>query len=83
MNRLALCCLASLTLASGGCSSSKKPKPNPAIATQTEADFMERWVQKRIGELMASGTATDALQARRMAQEEFRKQWPYAVPTKP
>jgi len=67
--------LAALSL---GCSSKPKPpKPNPAIATDVEEGFKTRWVAKRMGELQASGAATDPREARRMAVEEFRKKFEF------
>lgn len=80
IKRLALCSFALATFATTGCIFSKKP--DSAIAAGNEAEYMEKWVQHRINELMASGGATDALQARRQAQDEFRTRFKYAIPAK-
>jgi len=73
-----LTCLAALVLFSSGCNlfrKSKKPKDNPAIATEVEADFRQRWVDHRVAQLMEQGA--DALTARSQADTEFRQQYPY------
>jgi hypothetical protein len=58
-----------------GCA--RKPKPSPAIATEVEEAFKQRWIAKRMSELQASGAASDAREARRLAAEEFRKAFEY------
>lgn len=63
-----------LVLAAGACRS--KPKPNPAITSEVEEEFKQRWIAKRMGELQAGGT-TDPREARRIAVEEFQKKYPY------
>ena len=70
---MALATLATLAVAPG-CSS--KPRPSPRIAEGVEESFRQRWIAKRMGELQASGKATDARQARRMATEEFKLRFP-------
>jgi hypothetical protein len=80
MKRLApIACLA-LLLAGTGCHLfSKKepatPKEKPDIASQVEADFMQRWIDKRTGELVASGSTPAAAHDRAVA--EFRTQYSY------
>lgn len=64
--------------ATSGChffSRSKKPKPNPAIASDVEASFQRRWLDRREAELAAKGT--DAVTARQQAEAEFREKFPY------
>lgn len=79
MKHLFLACLAALVLASTpGCHwlrKSKKPKENPAIASDVEADFRQRWMEHRIAELTASGT--DSTAARQQAEREFQERYPY------
>lgn len=60
-----------------GCLSSRKPKETTTIAAELEEGFKERWVTKRVGELLLNGAATDGLQARRMALQEFRERYEY------
>jgi ABC-type uncharacterized transport system auxiliary subunit len=77
-----ICFLSFLSLASLFLGCSSKPKPNPAIATDVEESFKNRWVAKRMGELQASGAAPDAREARRLAVEEFRKKYEYTSAAK-
>jgi hypothetical protein len=74
-----LFCVATLTVSSStGCNlfkKNKKPKENPAIASEVEAGFRQRWVDHRVAELV--GTGTDALSARSQAENEFRAKYPY------
>jgi len=71
--------LAALVLCSaGGCNlfrKSKKPKDNPAIAADVEAQFRQRWIDKRVAEL--TGQGKDATAARRQAEDEFREHYSY------
>jgi hypothetical protein len=79
MKHLFLACLAGLVLlASPGCHwfrKSKKPKENPAIASEVETDFRNRWMDRRVAELTAAGT--DAAAARAQAAREFHERYPY------
>jgi hypothetical protein len=74
-----LLCLATLIVSSStGCNlfrKNKKPKENPAIASEVEATFRQRWVDRRIPELTATGM--DAATARSQAETEFRDRYPY------
>lgn len=76
-----LLCLAALVFSgASGCNlfrKSKKPKENPAIASQLEADFRQRWLDRRIAELTAGG-AEPAL-ARQQAETEFRERYPFLL----
>lgn len=74
----ALLLIASLvTLAlSTGCLFSKKSqraKESSAISADVEESFRRRWIDKRIGELAAQGTAAEA--ARTQAEAEFRERY--------
>jgi len=65
----------------GGCFNVRTPKP---IAGEVEESFRNRWVAKRMTELQTSGTTPDAREARGIAMEEFKKQYPFtAVAQKP
>ena len=61
MNRLPLLLLFTLPIlaVAPGCFGSKKPKPNPNIAAETEESFRQRWVARRIAELQAGPDAPD------------------------
>lgn len=61
---------------STGCLFSKKsgrPKESSAIAADVEETFRQRWMEKRVAELTAQGTAAEA--ARTQAQTEFREKY--------
>jgi len=58
----------------GGCFNITTPKP---IAGVVEESFKNRWIAKRMGELQASGKATEPREARAMAVEEFKKKYEY------
>ncbi|HEY0965946.1 MAG TPA: hypothetical protein VGD88_01040 [Opitutaceae bacterium] len=60
-----------------GCTSSGKLPESATSAAALEEAFKERWVTKRVGELLLAGTATDGIQARRMALSEFRDKFEY------
>lgn len=76
---LLLVCSATLIASSvTGCNlfrKNKKPKENPAIASEVEGEFRQRWVDRRVTELVSAGT--DALTARNQAETEFRERYPY------
>ena len=70
-----------LVVFSTGCNlfrKNKKPKENPNIAAQVEADFRERWVDRRVEELGATGG--DAATAHAQALNEFQERYPYIRP---
>lgn len=78
-----LCTAALVVTAASGCNlfrKSKKPKENPAIASQLEADFQQRWVEHRTSELVAGGT--DAAAARPQAEREFAERFPHLLQRK-
>jgi hypothetical protein len=71
-----------LATATTGCqlfSRSKKPKANPAIAADVEANFERRWIERRTTEL--TGAGTDAAAAKTQAESEFREKFPYLQKT--
>lgn len=55
--------------------SKKKPKENPAYASEVEEGFKQRWVEKRASELMALGLRPDL--ARQQALEEYAVRFRY------
>jgi len=81
MNRSLLICLSCLGLAAfPGCMFSKKaskPKENPAIAAEMEAEFMRRWVEKRAADLATQGLKPDAAHAQAVA--EFKVKYSYTT----
>jgi hypothetical protein len=85
MKHLFLACIAAFVLLSSpGCHwfrKSKKPKESPAIASDVEANFRQRWVDHRVAELTAAGT--DATAAQQQAEREFREHYPYVREPKP
>jgi len=85
MNRFLLLLLftSPLLLATNGCFGPKKPKPNPAIAAETEANFRQRWIAKRIAELQASPDAPDGRKAREMAVREFSEKYEFTASGSP
>ena len=68
--------LVAMLLLSTGCLFSKKsdrPKESSAISSEVEETFRKRWIEKRIADLVAAGTPTDA--ARPLAEQEFRDRY--------
>lgn len=81
MNRSSLICISLLSLTMlPGCFFAKKdpkPKENTAIAAEMEANFKQRWVDKRTTELVAQGLSLDA--ARAQAVDEFKVRYSYTT----
>ncbi len=81
MKRLVPIALAAAVLLSPACHmfSSKKnpaaPKESKTVATDTEKDFMRRWLDKRTGELVAQGGTPAAAHAQAVA--EFKATYTY------
>lgn len=69
--------LIAVALLGTGCSmfSKSSSKPKQGLASETEADFRVRWVDKRTAELVAAGQAADA--ARTQATAEFKERYGY------
>lgn len=81
--RLLLSFLAAAALCSSGChffSKSRKQKENPAIATQVEIEFHQRWIAKRVADLATQGVTGAA--AQQQAEQEFEQKFSYAIPAK-
>lgn len=74
---LALLILVAVPLSLTGCLGSKKNRETPYPAAELEESFKERWVTKRVGELLQAGAAADGLQARRIALQEFQERYEY------
>ncbi len=53
----------------------KEPKENPAVASEVEESFKQRWVEKRAADLMALGLRPDL--ARQQAIDEFGVRYGY------
>jgi hypothetical protein len=81
MKRLAPVVLATVLLAGSGCHifSSKKnpaaPKESKTVATDTERDFMRRWIDKRTADLVTKGL--DAGAAHQQAVAEYKTTFAY------
>lgn len=81
MKRLVTLALAAVVLSNAGChlfSKKKKdpvPKENPNVALDVENDFMHRWIDKRVADLVASGSTATA--AKEQAQAEFKQKFSY------
>jgi hypothetical protein len=78
IRHLTLPALALTVALSGGCSlmkKSAKPKESPTLAGETEDSLKQRWMDKRVAELVAQGVVADA--ARAQAAEEFRTKYSY------
>lgn len=79
MKRFLLLLLALATVFSAGCfhfrKKDRKPKENPALATEVEESFKQRWIEKRGAELVAKGVRPDL--AREQALNEFRVRYGY------
>ena len=68
---------------SSGCQLFRKKdrvKENPAISSEVEATFRQRWLEKRVAELTAQGIAADA--ARAQAEQEFRERFQFGTGVK-
>ena len=81
MKRFIPFCLAGfVAIAFSGChffSKNKKPKENPAIATEVEMGFKQRWLAKREADLTAKGSTAEA--ARQQALAEFNEQYKFTT----
>jgi PBP1b-binding outer membrane lipoprotein LpoB len=66
-------------IALSGCHSSHKPKPNPAVATEVEQEFMQRWVDQRVHDYLAQGKFNTDAAARAQATNDFYQQYPYTT----
>jgi hypothetical protein len=67
----------SFVLAGTACRSHKKDSITNKPAAEMEASFKQRWVDKRVNELVASGIAADA--AREKANREFNAQFEFIL----
>lgn len=89
MKRIALVCTVMAGIAAGtaGCShipffgtrnkSPKGDKTSKYVATDTEKEFMARWVDRRSAELISQGQSAESAQAQ--AQKEFYDKFPSTV----
>jgi len=73
--------LLAITLAAGCHLLQPTPKKSGPVelppATEVETQFRDRWISRRVHELMAAGTAKSEDEAKAMAAAEFAKQYPY------
>jgi hypothetical protein len=76
MKRSLLLCLALSSVFSAGCwHRSKQPKESTAVATEVEEAFKQRWLDKRVAELVAQGMRAEV--ARQQALDEFRARYSF------
>lgn len=77
MKRPLLLCLILPVLLTSGCWWHRKSKPKEitALASDVEAGFKERYMEKRTSELTAQGLRIDV--ARQQALDEFRARYVY------
>jgi hypothetical protein len=59
---------------------SRKPKESTAIATETEKDFRQRWMTRRLADLAAQGVTGAA--AEQQANQEFLEKYQFAEPVR-
>lgn len=69
---------ATVAFSFGACRSSKKPKETNAIASEMEANFKQRWIDKRVAELTQSGKAPEVAKAQ--AEKEFAERFDFSRP---
>lgn len=72
--------LAASLLLTTGCVFSKKKdsaKEGSAISGDVESIFRQRWIDKRVAEITAQGTAPAA--ARQQAEQEFRERYQFGT----
>ena len=74
---LTLLLLLAVPVSLSGCLGSRKNKESAHPAAELEETFKERWVTKRVGEILQAGGAADGLQARRIALQEFHERYEY------
>lgn len=70
--------LVALTLASTSCRSAKQPKEPALTASEMEASFRQRWIEKRVSELAPAGQNQAA--ARAQAEKEFSERYDFSRP---
>ncbi len=51
----------------------RPPRENSHIATQVETEFKQRWIEKRVGELVGQGVAPET--AHNQAVDEFDRRF--------
>jgi len=76
---LTLSVLLVFAAATSGCTLFKKsnqPKESSAIASDVEETFRRRWMEQRVGQVVAQGATPDA--ARVQAETEFRERFAFA-----
>ena len=87
MKRLVPFALAAALFADSGCHIFSKnknpvaPKESKNLATDTEKDFMHRWIDKRTSDLMAKGVGADAAHAQ--AVSDYKAAYAYTTHRRP
>ncbi len=84
MNKpLTLSVLLVFAAASSGCTlfrKSDRPKESSAIASDVEETFRRRWMDQRVGQIVAQGATPES--ARIQAETEFRERFAFAASAK-
>lgn len=85
MKHLVPAALALLLALAAGCSllhhrDKKAGQPELPPSAGIEAEFRDRWMNKRVHELLVAGTAATEAEAKQTAAAEFAKQYPYLIP---
>lgn len=70
----------SFALTGTACRSHKKDGISDKPATEMEASFKQRWLEKRVNDLVATGIAADV--AREQANRDFKAQFEFIRPVK-
>jgi len=76
MKRFVLICILPIAAFTTFAGCSIQPKKNPFIAIETEETFKQRWIAKRVSDLLAAKQAANADEARVIATGEFEKKFP-------
>lgn len=79
MKKICILLLAGIVALAGCHHGPRKPKPNPAVATGVEQDFMQRWTDQRVHDYLAQGKFTNEAAARAQATQDFYQQFPYTT----
>jgi len=79
MKRLLPAVLFGMLVLTAGCHLLHRKRAAPELppAAGVEAEYRDRWVDRRVHDLMAANGNLTAAEARQTAESEFAKQFPY------